>query len=311
MTKIEWMEKVAQANGLKAESWNPIAGCEPEGEGCRNCWAAELMAKWETAPPNPTVYAKAQGLTRRTADGRAVFAGVVRAWEPEIARPLKARKGRAYFAPSMADLGHRAFAEESGLARFRRRVMAVILLTPRHLYLMLTKRPAALRLFFSAILADTLERRLLLEAIWEVAAEFGLPPLDAVEAVARLESGDPIGNLWLGTSVYDQSSADRFLPELQATPAALRFVSYEPALAAVDWTGLIDGIGLLIVGAEKADKARMREMKDSWAEVALAAAERVGAAAFHKQAIVAGHKVSLPRLNGRVYDQVPTWETSP
>ena len=42
-------------------------------------------------------------------------------------------------------------------------------------------------------------------------------------------------NVWLGVTVHDQASADEFVPLLLETPAAKRFVSYEPALGPVDW----------------------------------------------------------------------------
>jgi protein gp37 len=45
---------------------------------------------------------------------------------------------------------------------------------------------------------------------------------------------------WLGTSVEDQASADLRIPKLLATPAAFRFVSYEPALGPVDFKRIAD-----------------------------------------------------------------------
>lgn len=49
-------------------------------------------------------------------------------------------------------------------------------------------------------------------------------------------------NVWLGASVVNQEEADRDIPKLLAVPATRRFVSYEPALAAVDFSPwLMDG----------------------------------------------------------------------
>ena len=45
----------------------------------------------------------------------------------------------------------------------------------------------------------------------------------------------PPPNVWLGASVVNQEEADRDIPKLLATPAAKRFVSYEPALGPVDF----------------------------------------------------------------------------
>lgn len=42
-------------------------------------------------------------------------------------------------------------------------------------------------------------------------------------------------NVWLGVSVEDQQRADERIPLLLQTPAAVRFVSYEPALGPVDF----------------------------------------------------------------------------
>ena len=46
----------------------------------------------------------------------------------------------------------------------------------------------------------------------------------------------PVRSVWLGVSVENQATADARIPWLLKTPAALRFVSYEPALGPVDFT---------------------------------------------------------------------------
>lgn len=46
--------------------------------------------------------------------------------------------------------------------------------------------------------------------------------------------GDGWPNVWLGTTVENQTEADRRIPHLLATPAAVRFVSAEPLLGPVD-----------------------------------------------------------------------------
>lgn len=46
----------------------------------------------------------------------------------------------------------------------------------------------------------------------------------------------PPDNIWIGASVVNQEESDRDIPKLLATPAAKRFVSYEPALSAVDFS---------------------------------------------------------------------------
>ena len=62
----------------------------------------------------------------------------------------------------------------------------------------------------------------------------------------------PLPNLWAGVSVEDQATADWRIPLLLQTPAAVRWVSYEPALGPVDfgeWLGP-DKISWVVVGGE-------------------------------------------------------------
>ncbi|TRZ48228.1 DUF5131 family protein [bacterium] len=47
----------------------------------------------------------------------------------------------------------------------------------------------------------------------------------------------PLKNVWLGCSVENQATADERIPLLLRTPAAVRFVSYEPALGPLDLDG--------------------------------------------------------------------------
>lgn len=44
-------------------------------------------------------------------------------------------------------------------------------------------------------------------------------------------------NFWLGTSILHQADADSRCADFKSIDAAVKFVSYEPALGPVDWTG--------------------------------------------------------------------------
>src|SRR5678816_1660059 len=48
----------------------------------------------------------------------------------------------------------------------------------------------------------------------------------------------PLPNVWLGVSAERQQEADERIPDLRATPAAVRFVSLEPLLSAIDLTSI-------------------------------------------------------------------------
>ncbi len=51
----------------------------------------------------------------------------------------------------------------------------------------------------------------------------------------------PLPNVWLGVSAEDQARANERIPDLRATPAAVRFVSAEPLLGRIEFTELYNG----------------------------------------------------------------------
>jgi hypothetical protein len=65
---------------------------------------------------------------------------------------------------------------------------------------------------------------------------------DFVRSVAETPFGRadlwPLPNVWLGVSAENQATADERIPLLLKTPAAKRFVSYEPALGPVNFEAL-------------------------------------------------------------------------
>ncbi|KUR71216.1 hypothetical protein AQZ52_11135 [Novosphingobium fuchskuhlense] len=90
--------------------------------------------------------------------------------------------------------------------------------------------------------------------IWQV------DPLDRHSDDARATLDDygpenPPPGIWVGVSVEDQQRADERVADFRNTPAAVHFVSYEPALGPVDWSGwgFVDQI---IGGGESGPKAR-------------------------------------------------------
>jgi protein gp37 len=62
-------------------------------------------------------------------------------------------------------------------------------------------------------------------------------------------------NIWLGVSVENQAAAGERREYLRRCPAAVKFVSYEPALGPVDWTGW-EFVDWIISGGESGPKAR-------------------------------------------------------
>ena len=92
------------------------------------------------------------------------------------------------------------------------------------------------------------------------------------EAVARLVpwNGNWPSNVWLGTTVENQELAEERIPLILDIPAAVRFVSCEPLLGALDLTrwlappGGSRGINWVIAGGESGPHSR--PMNPAWAE---------------------------------------------
>ncbi len=215
MSKIEWTQ----------QTWNPIAGCSPVSEGCRNCYAAREAIRLQE---NPTVQirAKYEGTAvMRGADAhrRAVFTGRVNLAPQLLGLPLRWKRPRRVFVNSMSDLFH-----EKVPITFIAHVFAVMAATPRHTYQVLTKRPE----WMATLLND--------EYFWQQVHGFGMEQwwdVDALATIGEIGPLHPLVNVWLGTSVEDQAAADERIPHLLRTTAAVRFLSCEPLIGPVDLTG--------------------------------------------------------------------------
>jgi protein gp37 len=154
-----------------------------------------------------------------------------------LTMPLRWRRPRLIFVNSMSDLFHESVPDE-----WIDRIFAVMALSPQHTFQVLTKRSARMREYFAAD-PDTLRDR------WYRAVPAGEWPVSVAEAYAaihphcseetralyrRPEPAWPLPNVWLGVSVEDQARADERIPDLLATPAAIRWISAEPLLGPVD-----------------------------------------------------------------------------
>lgn len=93
-------------------------------------------------------------------------------------------------------------------------------------------------------------------------------------------------NVWLGISAEDQPRYDHRWPILRDTPAAIRFVSYEPALGALDIMGKASMLDWLICGGESGPG--YREMDPMWEAMIREQCRILGIAYFCKQ--MAGKK---------------------
>jgi protein gp37 len=183
--KIEWTE----------QTWNPVTGCTKVSPGCKHCYAERMALHLQAT--GAAGYAGGFALTLR---------------EDRLGQPLERDKPTVYFVCSMADLFHEDVPDP-----FIDRVLAVIRRTPRHTYLLLTKRAERLPDFF---------------------ASRSVP-----------------ANVWLGVTVEDRRHGLPRIEHLRQVSVRVRFLSVEPLLEDLGPFDL-SSIGWVIVGGESGPDAR-------------------------------------------------------
>ena len=266
-SKIEWTDA----------TFNPWIGCTKVSPGCANCYA-EAWALRFAGPRRAPHWGDRRPRRRTTAaywrqplrwNAKRFMQCHACGWRGECAAELigcgacgsstemnDAR--RRVFCASLADVFDNEVPPEWRADLFR-----LIEATPHLDWLLLTKRIGnAQRLIEQALIS------------------MGDPATDVM-------GGWPWPNVWLGATVVNQEEADRDIPKLLDTPAAVRFVSIEPMLgdirlgsflqrspsqAFVDgrvtpdmpaWTRIgSTAIDWVIVGGESGPKAR--PMRPSW-----------------------------------------------
>ena len=107
-------------------------------------------------------------------------------------------------------------------------------------------------------------------------------------------------NVWLGTSIESMDVAER-AEHLRAIPAAVRFVSYEPALGPLD-TFDLTGIDWVIVGGESGPSFRPMDL--DWARSMRRRCADAGVAFFFKQS-AARHTERGIKLDGEIVRNYP------
>jgi protein gp37 len=253
-SKIEWTDA----------TWNIITGCTLVDEGCRHCYAAHLITSWPAIGNHPS----RKGLARKNAAGESKFTGEVRFNEQWLDQPLRWKKPRKIFVCAHGDLFHENVPDE-----WLDRVFAVMALAPQHTFQVLTKRPERARKYLTG-------------PAWAAV----LPTEVLARGTAEAQRDHwPLRNVWLGTSISDQASADLRIPHLLACPAAVRFISAEPLLGPVDLRQMNAAHGIkvmwpidwVIVGGESGPHAR--PMHPDWARSLRDQCAAAGVAFLFKQ----------------------------
>ena len=257
-------------------TWNPLVGCSRVSEGCRHCYAEREAYRLEHRLGQP----KYAGTTKWMGQpdgtkGEPRWTGLVALWEAVLYQPLRWKKSRRIFVNSMSDLFHEAVPDE-----WINTIVAVMAQATQHTFQVLTKRPFRMRDYLCS----------------RQAALSGL-----------------LNHVWWGVSVEDQATADERIPLLLQTPAAVRWVSYEPALGPVDFTAIryvdelaecrwgvlgrehwvensdspsayendVPGLDWIVIGGESGQGARPFDL--AWARQTVAQGRAAGVPVFVKQ----------------------------
>lgn len=199
-TKIEWATHV----------WNPVTGCTPVSEGCRNCYARRISKRLVGRFGYPV---------------DEPFR--VTLHEDRLKEPLTWKGSRRVFVCSMGDLFHDDVPDE-----FIARIWWIMgqcagYLDPTryrgHTFLILTKRPERMQKWLNGW-SDGETRRQWIESFGEVYDWMSGPKYWP----------DVLPNVWIGVTAENQQRADERIPILLQIPATVRFVSVEPMLGPVD-----------------------------------------------------------------------------
>jgi len=180
-------------------TWNPVVGCTKISSSCAFCYA-EHESK------------RQKGMGTRGYEKGFTHVTLMH-WR--LNEPITQKDPTLYFVPSMGDLFHKNVP-----FKYIDDVMDVMRLTPRHVYLLLTKRAKRMRKYFKSRTV----------------------PFNCV----------------VGVSVENIKQGVPRIAVLQSIDAAERFLSVEPLLEDLGDLNL-KGIGVVIVGGESGHKARRME----------------------------------------------------
>jgi len=235
---------------------------------------------------------------------------------------------------SMSDLFHESLTNEQIAA-----VFGVMAAAPQHSFQVLTKRARRMREWFEWV-ASTSDYHAI-RRCGDEAEKHGAPVYVKRKKDGRSPWNDsrcawPLPNVWLGVSVENQAAADERIPELLATPAAVRWISAEPLIGPVNLAAsspnarsLAEDLDWVVAGCESGPGARPCDVE--WLRYLRDQSKRAGVPFFLKQATVgrdpafvdglqvmsyaidegagshrkAGGVIGLPYLDGRQHIDMP------
>ena len=188
-------------------SWNPVRGCERVSEGCRNCYAEVLAARFSGKGFWGEGLAK--WVTRPDGTREARWTGKIVPREEMLELPLRWKTPRRVFVNSMSDLFH-----ERVPADFIARVLDVAYRCQQHTFQILTKRPSRMAEFLAGSSGQGLANAEFFRNVW-----FGFSAEDQATWNERAAAVDDLTahgfNTW--------ASCEPLLGEISIRPGQVRW----------------------------------------------------------------------------------------
>jgi len=245
-------------------TWNPIAPYGPDGKRGWACVKINDACKF--------CYAETLNQNLRFGNGLPYSVQGMQQSRLELVnldQPLRWKKPRGIFVESMSDLFGEFVPRE-----YTNQIMLTALLADWHRLALLTKR-------FNRM-------------------------VEWVEH-STLTGLTRASHIWWGMTVGHQKAADEALPYMRRMrellgPNAILWVSYEPALEAVNWRGW-ETINWLVAGQESGKHRRPMDL--SWVRYTRDWCITNSVAFYFKQVFDEGKKVEKPELDGQTWLQFP------
>lgn len=260
-------------------TWNPITGCTPISEGCKNCYAKTVHERFNDTPFNEIVL------------------------HPDrLIEPIKTRKPTLVFVGSMTDIFHDDIPNE-----WIDEIFHSMMRSTNVTFQILTKRPQRMKEYIDGLLEDGISRisstpmqspitasEVGFVRKWE--KTFLWQSRDFDEVATQFLYGKhgvnikhPFHNIWFGVTAENQKQADIRIPILLDTKVTNRFLSIEPLIDEVDISkyleekqfldiffyenevqktkqALFNKIDWVIVGGETGAKSKTRNMQPIWVD---------------------------------------------
>lgn len=255
-------------------TWNPITGCTPISEGCKNCYAKIVHERFNDTPFNEIVL------------------------HPDrLIEPIKTRKPTLVFVGSMTDIFHDDIPTE-----WIDEIFHSMMRSYQVTFQILTKRPQRMKEYIDGLLEDGIDRIITTNLMPPLThSEIGFvrswhKTLDWQGKTFEEESYQflygnhgvdikhPFHNIWFGVTAENQIEVDKRIPILLDTKVTNRFLSIEPLIDEVDISKYLDEKQLLnissmntkkslfnkidwvIAGGETGAKSKTRNMNPLWVD---------------------------------------------